>query len=247
MGGPDISPEPSRLWQLFDSIKPADLSWAEWARRAKVSASFFTDVRRKGTKPGYDLLARVLGVVGMTLSDFHALETERDGAPLMALQSPRTPFTAPGDPRDVPMLGTAQAADFEVQADGALRFAETIDVHLDEVIDMVRRPPALKDRKAVYSLTLRGSSMEPKFEDGDPVYVDPEQRPAIGDIVIVQLMARDDEGEGRVSSVLVKELVRRAADYIELRQYNPPLQFRLSAREVAAIHRWVPWRELVSF
>lgn len=241
------SNDPSRLWQLFDSIKPAELSWAEWARRSRVSASFFTDIRRKGTTPGYATLGRVLGVVGMTLSDFHTLEQERDGAPLMALHSPRTPFTSPGDPRDVPMLGTAQAADFQVLADGTPLFAEQIDVHLDEVIDMVRRPPALKDRKAVYSLTVRGVSLKPKFEDGDPIYVDPEQRPAIGDIVIVQMMTRDEDGEGRVASVLIKELVRRAADYIELEQYNPPLRFRVAARDVAAMHRWVPWRDLVSF
>jgi phage repressor protein C with HTH and peptisase S24 domain len=247
MAGDDQNNEPSRLWEVFDSIRPADLSWAEWTRRAHVSVSFFTDIRRKGTKPSYDKLGRVLGVVGMSLSDFHALESERDGAPLMALHSPRTPFTSIGDPRDVPMLGTAQAADFQVTADGTMVFAEQIDVHLDEVIDMVRRPPALKDRKTVYSLTVRGTSLKPKFEDGDPIYVDPEQRPSIGDIVVVQLMTRDEEGEGRIASVLIKELVRRGSDYIELEQYNPPLRFRIAARQVASIHRWVPWRELVSF
>ena len=237
---------PARLWQLLDAIRPSDLNWAEWSRRARVSTSYFQDLK-KGKTPSIDRLTRILGAIGMTLSDFHALESERDGAPILRVDSPRAAFIAPGDPRDVPMLVTAQAADFEVSVDGAMQFAEQIDVHLDEVIDMVRRPPALRDNKAAYALTVRGMSMKPKFEDGDPIYVDPEQRPAIGDIVIVQLMRRDSDGDGEVVSVLIKELVRRTADYIGLEQYNPPLRFRLTNREIYAIHRWKPWREMVSF
>jgi phage repressor protein C with HTH and peptisase S24 domain len=37
--------------------------------------------------------------------------------------------------------------------------------------------------------------------------------------------------------VLVKELVRRGAQYVELKQFNPELTFRVPAERVAAIHR----------
>lgn len=244
---PDETPENSRLWELFDSIKPSNLSWAEWTRRAKVSSSFFTDVRKKGTKPGYDTLTRVLGVIGMTLSEFQNLDSDRDGGPIQSLRSPSALFAGEEQARDVPMLGTAQAADFEVSADGAMVFAEQMDVHLNEVIDMIRRPARLKGKRSAYALTVRGTSLRPKFDDGDPIYVDPDDRPQIGDIVIVQLLKRDADGEGAIASVLVKELVRRTAEYIELEQYNPPLRFRVATREVAQIHRWIPWRDLVVF
>lgn len=238
------APEPAELWKLLDAIKPSEDSWASWGRRAKVGRTFFQEVKR-GVKPSFDKLVRVVGAAGMTMSEFQELGSARDPSPLLSsLGSPRTPYSAPPrDLYDVPHYGTAQAADFEFSEDGSPRFAEQIDVHLDEVVDRRFRPPGLRDRPNVYSLTVRGVSMEKRFFDGDPIYIDPDQRPMITDVVVVQLVRRDDEGEGRVATVLLKELVRRGADYIELEQYNPPIRFRVPARDVHAIHRFVPWGE----
>jgi phage repressor protein C with HTH and peptisase S24 domain len=64
---------------------------------------------------------------------------------------------------------------------------------------------------------------------------------SIGDDVVVQLKGGSSEGElrERVSTVLIKELVRRSATFIELRQFNPDVTFRVEQDRVAAIHKVV--------
>ena len=54
---------------------------------------------------------------------------------------------------------------------------------------------------------------------------------AVGDDVVVQI------GEGPAVKALVKELVRRAAGFVELRQFNPDVMFRVQATEIAAVHK----------
>jgi phage repressor protein C with HTH and peptisase S24 domain len=39
--------------------------------------------------------------------------------------------------------------------------------------------------------------------------------------------------------VLIKELVRRTASYIELRQFNPDVTFKIEVERVAKIHKVV--------
>jgi phage repressor protein C with HTH and peptisase S24 domain len=242
--------EPSKLWHLLEGIKPADLTWAAWTRRAQVSTSFFQDVKR-GVRPSVENLERVVEAIGMSPAQFYALDapTRQHREPgIGGVQAPPARFLAPRDedPTDIPLLGTAQAADFEVTDEGHMSFAEQMEVHLDEVLDTLRRPIALAGRKGIYAITVRGTSMRPKFEDGDPIYVDAGARPMIGDIVVLQLVKRDDFGEPRIASVLIKALVRRTPEFVELEQYNPPLIFRVAMKEIAHMHRWVPWREMVA-
>jgi phage repressor protein C with HTH and peptisase S24 domain len=242
----EIKDEPSALWKLLAVLKPDELNWAEWSRRARVSTSYFQDLK-KGKTPSVDRLARILGVVGVTMTEFQDLLAERDGATTIGrISSPAAKLagTPDADRYDVPHYGTAQAADFEFTEEGEPHFAEQMDVYLDEPADMRFRPPGLRDSPNSYSLTVRGVSMYEKFDDGDPIYINPDQRPVLGDIVVVQLIRRDSEGEGRVASVLLKKLVKRGAEFIELEQFNPRMRFRVPMRDVHTIHRWVPWGEL---
>lgn len=238
------------LYRLLKSIQPPEIkNEAEWTRAAGVSTSFFQDVK-KGRRPRVDNLEKVVEAAGLSPAKFYALEaggseTAPDGQ--ATVRSPRLPFRTQGEQRDVPLLGTAQGADLEVTEDGRIDVVELIDLDLDDVVDTVRRPSTLAGRDDVYALTTIGDSMAPAYEDGDPTYVDPKQQPKIGDYVIVQLMKRDGEGEGRVVSVLIKRLVRRTSNYVELEQFNPPLTFRIPASQIARIHRVIRWREIVYF
>jgi phage repressor protein C with HTH and peptisase S24 domain len=243
------SGEPSALWQRLDGYRPEGVTWAEWARRAGVSSSFFQDVK-KGSWPSAEKLERVLEAVDVSPAQFYADTAPRrpsDAAHGAAIAEPIPTFMSPREdaPNDVPLLGTVQGAEFEVHENGELSFAEQIDVHLDEVLDMLRRPAVLRGRTDIYALTVRGDSMHPKFEDGDPIYVE-DRRPAIGEIAIVQIRPPAERREERVASVLIKELRRRTPEYVELEQYNPRLIFRLPANRVARMHRWVPWRDLIT-
>lgn len=97
-------------------------------------------------------------------------------------------------------------------------------------------------RKA-YALFVVGSSMEPRYRPGEPVFIDPVQPPQIGDDVIVQLLRRDADGEGEVICALVKTLRRRTARFVELEQYEPKRTFKVPHDQIAHLHRIISMRE----
>ena len=61
---------------------------------------------------------------------------------------------------------------------------------------------------------------------------------AIGDDVVVRLRGPGDTADPMVRS-LIKELVRRAAGFVELRQFTPDVVFRVEASDIVAIHKVV--------
>jgi len=133
-------------------------------------------------------------------------------------------------PRDVPVLGTGVCGD-----DGDFRFN-------GETIDYAPRPPGIEGKKDVFVVYVVGDSMAERYEDGDPLYVDPHRRPKPRDIVIVELKAPSD---GEPGSAFVKRLVRRAGGKIVVEQFNPPKELVFDEDEVARLHRVIPWIELI--
>lgn len=144
-------------------------------------------------------------------------------------------------PRDVPIYGTALGApqDFDGQA------IEQTMLNTGEVIGYVKRPSLLNGHPNAYGLYIQGSSMAPRFEEGETVLVSGGPRPPrIGDDVVVYL--RDGDDDERASAVLIKRLVRRTSSYTELEQFNPPMMFRIEAERILRIDRVIPWAELLS-
>lgn len=239
--------ETPRLYALLMSIKPDGLTENAWLSRAAVNRNFFQGVKN-GKRPRSDLLEKVIIAAGLTPAQFYDLEGGRaappadDGTPKAGL-----PFQRRDEPKDVPLVGTAQGSDFEVEEDGKITFIERMDLDFENVVDYVRRPSSLAGRLDVYAITVIGDSMADKYEDGDPAYVDPRRQPRPGDFVVVQLISRDSEGEGRVTAALLKQLVRKTSKIVELKQSNPAVNFTISSSEIAHIHRVIPWREIVFF
>lgn len=149
-----------------------------------------------------------------------------------------------GPKGDIPVYGSALAADLDFGTDGGKPHPiEITTFGMSEIITHVRRPPGLGDRSGVYAVFVSGSSMEPRYRAGEPVFVDSWRPPANGDDVIVQLTA--GAGSEEVVTGLIKTLVRRTSQFLELRQYQPEILFRIPAERVANIHRVIPWREVV--
>ncbi len=134
-------------------------------------------------------------------------------------------------PKDVPVLGTAVGGDdAEFEMNG-------------QIIDYVRRPPGIQHAREVFAIFVVGSSMEPRFEEGEMVYVNPKRVPRIGDYVLVELHGKDD---GDVGRCLVKRLVKRSPAGLVLEQFNPPRDdLQYSASEIKAVHRIMPWTEVL--
>lgn len=136
----------------------------------------------------------------------------------------------------IPLLGTAMAGEWS----GPEQHVELTELDLSEVLGHVTRPQSLKDDGKAYAVTIVGDSMWPRFRPGRRVIVSPRASISIGDDVIVQLLGHDDgSGDRRVHQVLIKELARRSASHIELRQFNPDVTFKVATREVAAMHKVV--------
>jgi SOS-response transcriptional repressor LexA len=237
----------ARLYELLMSIKPEGLTENAWVSRAQVSRNFFQAVKN-GSRPRSDTLEKVIIAAGLTPAQFYDLEggkkapPQDDGSPKRGL-----PFQRRDEPLDLPLMGTVQGSDMEVEADGKVTFVERMDLDMADTVEYLRRPSSLANRREVYAITVIGNSMADRFEDGDPAYVDPARQARNGDYVVVQLVRHDSDGDGRLHIALLKKLVRKTSTYIELYQKNPECTFTIPLKEVHAIHRVVPWREIVFF
>lgn len=173
--------------------------------------------------------------------------------------APAPPFNELADParayalppmtslaRDVPVLGSCLAVPLvlpQVPED-----IEQIEMGLADVVEYVRRPPAMIGNRALYALYVQTGSMEPRHRAGALIFVDPRRPSAVGDDVVVQLRdGNGHDGDERVVCALLKTLVRRTPAGLELQQYNPPLQFFVPAEKIKAVHRVPELGELMGF
>ncbi|NMN56890.1 phage repressor protein C with HTH and peptisase S24 domain [Xanthobacter sp. SG618] len=133
--------------------------------------------------------------------------------------------------RDLPVLGTAGGAVIR-QVDG-FRMEH-------EVVDYVRRPPALAKQMNAYAIFVVGESMAPMHNPGDLRFVDPEQRPSIGDSVVVQTKHYNgDPGQG-----YIKLLKRRTPTNIVLQQLNPAAILEIPTQYVVSVHKVLTMNDL---
>lgn len=133
--------------------------------------------------------------------------------------------------KDVPVLGSAECG-----GDGAFT------LNAGEPIDFVRRPPGQLSRRGIYCIYAEGSSMEPVYEAGDLIYVDPHRPPWPGRDVVIQLRAAGPDGEIRC---FLKRLVKRSGAQWRVKQFNPEREILLDDREVAAVHLVLKNHELM--
>jgi phage repressor protein C with HTH and peptisase S24 domain len=150
-------------------------------------------------------------------------------------------------PKSLPVYGSALGADLKFDSEqGVIVLVEQTEVHMVEPIDYMARPTGVVGRIDLYVVTVSGHSMEPRFDSGRRVLVDPRRSPHVGDDVIVQLRGPTFDGE-EVRHVLIKQLVRRRPGVVVLRQYNPDLMFEVPNEQVSAVHRVMPWDEALGF
>lgn len=144
---------------------------------------------------------------------------------------------------DLPIYGTALGAAREVDGEAI----EQTDLNTGNVTEYVQRPVLLNRRLDAYGLYVQGSSMHPALPDGEMVAVAPNMPLRTGDNVVVYLRPTDHEDDGTAArAVLVKELVRRTARFVELRQYQPAKDFVIDASEILRIDRVLTRAEMLT-
>jgi len=100
-----------------------------------------------------------------------------------------------------------------------------------DAIDWIVRPEALANVRDAFAVYVIGSSMEPRYEQGDMILVHPS-RPVQRDNDVLLLSTQD----GGAFAALVKRLVAWSESSWAVRQYNPAKDYELPRREWQRAH-----------
>ncbi len=225
---------------LAQLIAKSGISLAAASRAIGRNHAYLQQFLKRGSPRVLDAAARA------ALAEFFQVpaETFGDAAPVRqpavplvgnarpALDQNTQTFAAAAMPRDVPVMGSTVGG---TRGDFSLN---------GEVVDYVRRPPALENTNA-FALYVQGDSMWPWRAAGSLVYVHPARPPRIGDHVVVEIHGDggDDAGE---HPCYVKRLVERSPRLLRLGQYNPlreDIVFEMAS--VRSLYRVLEWEELL--
>jgi SOS-response transcriptional repressor LexA len=226
--------EDSLIYRDLMRFKPDALTPNAWAVKAGVSRTVWSDMRRHGN-PSRRTLEKLLVAASSSLAEFEALrlggQGSASGSASGSLEDKKAWDWNPARLPSLPLLATHLAGEWGEAGSGI----ELTNLQLAQLIDRLARPPSLAADSSAYALTIVGDSMWPRFRPGRRIAVSPRAPVAVGDDVVVRVRSRAQAaGE---QPALIKELVRRTNDAIELRQFNPELTFSVDANDVEAIHK----------
>ena len=223
----------SGIYEDLIRFKPDGMTPNGWATRAGVSRTVWADMRRHGN-PSRRTLEKLLTAAGSSLAEFEALRigggrhsNEMTGTHLGDHVATWGAAQLPA----LPLLHTAAGGEW---GDAGLQI-ELTELRSDELVERLPRPPNLANDHSAYAVTVAGHSMWPRFRPGRRVAVSPKAAVVIGDDVLLKL----NNGNAREQGVLIKELVRRGANGVDLRQFNPDVTFHVAAEEIVAIEKIV--------
>ncbi len=109
----------------------------------------------------------------------------------------------------------------------AARGGSDQEMFLEDGIGYTPRPANLGGVRAAYAIYMVGESMEPRYEQGWLLHVNPFKPPVRGRDVVVYK---------RGQAVLIKQFVGWEAGVLVLRQLNPPDTLRIPRDEVVECH-----------
>lgn len=210
------------------------LTLTELARRAGVSSTTLTRFMNKDVKHTLSMstlgkLSVASGVsvpMGMALPGAAGAAAARPPAESLAIPK-RSEM-----PQDLPVYGTAQGANGE----GAFV------INMGGQVDRIRRPPGLMANRDAFAIYVEGDSMEPRFEPGETVVVDPNRPVRPGDDVVLLVESPEP---GQPPKAYIKRLVRRGAERVLVKQYNPPREMEFPTAAVKKIFRVMRVGELL--
>ena len=147
------------------------------AKKSGVAQSTIGRILRGEVTPQSDNLERLAKAFGMSYSTLATIAEGDESGDALAEN------LQPGKiPRRVPLLSLAQAG----------RFAESVyPDHPGDITDWIECPKKRHGRRTV-ALKVSGESMEPEYQNGDIIYVDPDVAAAHGKDVVVRLGDRNE-------------------------------------------------------
>jgi phage repressor protein C with HTH and peptisase S24 domain len=208
-----------------EALDRAGVSQADLARRLRLAPSAVSRML-KGERQ-MKLLEAVQVAQFLGLSQDEVLRHAGAEAPL----SPRSGPPRRGRP---PRLTTGVMATAPPQRDepipirSAGRGGGEQEMFLaDGPIGYTARPANLNGVRGAYAIYMVGDSMEPRYEQGWLLHVNPFKPPTRGRDVVVYKKGQ---------AVLIKQFVRWEGDALVLRQLNPEQELRIPRDEVGECH-----------
>jgi hypothetical protein len=221
--------EDAQIYRDLMRLRPEGMSPNAWAVKAGVSRTVWSDMRRHGN-PSRRTLEKLLIVAGSSLAEFEALRVGGYASSPAPGSADSVGEHGRRDWRGAP-LPPLRLVSSTIGGEWGPQSIEMMEVRFDEGIGSLPRPQSLAADPESFAITVAGDSMWPRFRPGRIVAVSPRSAVSIRDDVLVRLKA----GEG--GNVLLKELVRRAGDCVELRQFNPDVVFSVETAEIEAIYK----------
>lgn len=123
-------------------------------------------------------------------------------------------------PGDLPVMGVGQGG-----PDGFVDWN-------GDIVERIARPEALAGVANAYAVYVTGSSMAPRYEEGELVYVHPARPVSAGRYCVVQF-ADDESSRPRV---LIKQFVRRTSKMLVLHQFRPDRDIEIPVDKLIAVH-----------
>lgn len=197
-----------RTW-YGEVLRETGWSAAHWARLAKTSPTNITRLQKSAdaAAPRTETLQKLFRVLPPNLRDKAPGLLFSDPAPLVELAEPPPPAIADHEPGSVTLA---------VLDESGAQLAR------------IKAPPALVEVKGAYAAYVRDISMEPRYFEGDIVYINPVQPPRLNDFVILRLKA---------GGTLIRRLTGRDETGMRLERYNPPGTEEIGRAAVSEIHR----------
>lgn len=232
---------------LFHARQAAGISQDQLSELSGVPKGTISKLERtpagggiKLTREWAEKLAPALGFTAQQILFWEDAKLPEPTAPTASVPTAQEALPGPDfdrsdlGPRDVPVLGTAMG--------GTSDDERGVDFWLSgEVENHVARPKGLARASNVFCLYVGGTSMEPRFEERDMVFVQ-KTMPGIGDDVVIELHPRVEGGD---HPTFIKRLVRRSSTFIVVKQYNPPKELEFSFKEIKNLFRVIPIKELM--
>lgn len=149
------------------------------------------------------------------------------------------PPQAPIDYTGVPMLlGQRNLAVYNVKMLNPK--AQSFYIETEKPNDYIFRPPYLTHNNHAFAIYAQGSAMEPKFEPGDLLVIDPFRPPQPYDYVIIE--QKNQQGQ---TQCFLRRYIRTVADEVILQQFTPWEEHRLRRDEIKSLMRIFSQNELL--
>lgn len=188
-------PEKVRLQNLELLIAEAG-SAAELARLAGTNSSYLSQVRnqmptKKGTPRGLgdDLAGKLERSMGKPLGWMDEVHESNKEQPVSSKET--NTGGGPGIRSLHPLISWVQAGEWTEISEGYVPRYES------ELL-----PCPVRCSEQTFVLRVQGVSMEPKFHEGDLIFVDPEATPVHGKYVVVQI---DESNEATFKQLIMEE------------------------------------------